>query len=159
MVDVNVDAEAVLTFHGTNGAECEDFINRVRCHALEQGEIRDNDWPATFAESCRNSLDDTVKRDWKQLRKAPLKNPPSATAQSFPEPAPAVAPPSQAPPKFLGPLPASDPKEAEASFCGQTQKFLFKGFVKVTIPSEGSSTPDAPRSKPTSPNHSIAPSW
>ncbi|KAG8934310.1 hypothetical protein FRC01_003823 [Tulasnella sp. 417] len=183
MVDSTTDAKApptpinepdeeqpTLTFHGTNGVECEDFINNVRCRALEQGKIRDNDWLVTFAKSCCrdgalefvDSLDDSVKGDWKQLRKALLKNypaplwrehssvlpspPPSSITKSFLEPIPAAASPvppgpPPPPPKPLGPLPKPDPSAAEASFRGQTQKFLIKGHIKVTIPPE---KPDSP---------------
>ncbi|KIO18034.1 hypothetical protein M407DRAFT_32289 [Tulasnella calospora MUT 4182] len=57
MADPNVDTKAppppldkpeeeqpTLTFHRTNGVECEDFINNVCCRALKQDKICDNDW-------------------------------------------------------------------------------------------------------------------
>ncbi|KIO21100.1 hypothetical protein M407DRAFT_29254 [Tulasnella calospora MUT 4182] len=178
MADSNVDIKAppppldepeeeqpTLTFHGTNGVECEDFINNVRCRALEQGRIRDNDWLVTFAKSCfrdgalefLDSLDDSIKGDWKQLRKALLKKyqaplwrehssvlsspHPSSIAQPFPDPAPAAAPPPLPPPKPLAPLPKPDLSAGEASFQGRTQQFLIKGYIKVTIPSENTESP------------------
>lgn len=173
MADSNIDAkvppapldepeeeQSNLTFHGTNGVECENFINNVRCRALEQGKIRDNDWLANFAKSCcrddalefLDSLDDNVRGDWKQLRKALLKKYPAplwrehssvlsspqpfSIARSFPEPAPAAPPPPT-----LGPLPKPDPSAGEASFRGSTQKFLIKGYIKVTVLSTDTDSP------------------
>ncbi|KAG8965699.1 hypothetical protein FRC00_003174 [Tulasnella sp. 408] len=167
-LDEPEDEQSTLTFHGTNGTECEDFINNVRCRALEQGKIRDNDWLVNFAKSCcrdgalefLDSLDDNVKGDWKQFRMALLKKypaplwrehssvllspPPSSIARSFPEPVPAAAPATPLPPpppKPLGPLPNPDPSAGEASFRGRTQKFLIKGYIKVTVPSAGTDSP------------------
>ncbi|KAG8915262.1 hypothetical protein FRC00_006130 [Tulasnella sp. 408] len=172
-LDEPEDEQSTLTFHGTNGVECEDFINNVRCRALEQGKIRDSDWLVNFAKSCctddalkfLDSLDDNVKGDWKQLRKALLNKYPAPLWRehssvlsrthrlwltsslpspsvlrrhpSFPEPAPAAPPP----PKPLGPLPKPDPSAGEASFRGRTQKFLIKGYIKVTVPSASADSP------------------
>ncbi|KIO22116.1 hypothetical protein M407DRAFT_216913 [Tulasnella calospora MUT 4182] len=142
-LDEPEEEQPTLTFHGTNGVECEDFINNA-CRALEQDRIPDNYWLVTFAGSCcrdgalefLDSLDHGIEGDWKHLRKALLKKypaplerelssvlpcrSPSSVARSLPEPAPSAAPPSLPSSKPLAPLPKPDPSAGEASFRGQT---------------------------------------
>jgi len=90
-----------ITFRGTDGIECEEFIRAVRLRVRSESRTDDNDWIVQFVSTCfaRNALrwyitlDHDVQNDWDRLQKALLdkypavddirSTPPTGVVQSF----------------------------------------------------------------------------
>lgn len=68
------------TFCGGSGEEAEQFIRAVRDKAIDEGKQKDNEWIATYAESCLAGealrwytyLDSDTRANWKKLQQALL---------------------------------------------------------------------------------------
>ncbi|KAG8891373.1 hypothetical protein FRB99_003637, partial [Tulasnella sp. 403] len=70
-----------ITFSGSSGKECEDFILNIRQYAFSKGKLKDKEWMALFASTCFSGralgwhimLDNDAKGNWDLLEVALLK--------------------------------------------------------------------------------------